>query len=830
MERTTIDFGIDLGTTNSEIALFKGNEVEVIKNNLNAEYTPSAVWIDKKNHLHVGQTAKDRAESDPDNTAREFKLHMGKETSFSFAASGRGLTAPELSAEVLKSLRADVGHRLGEKIDTAVITVPAAFDLPQCEATKQAAKLAGFESSPLLLEPVAAAMAYGFQSRSDNVYWLVYDFGGGTFDAALIQCRDDIIQVVNHAGDNYLGGKLIDWAILDDLMTPAMLRAHPMPGFNRGDKKFRQIVAKLKWAAETAKIQLSREDQVMCTVEDLVDERGQTFEFEMQFSRNDLARVSEPFIVRSINLARKVLAEKNLPPSAVEHLLLVGGTTLMTVLRERLKRGAEGLEIPQKFDIDPITVVARGAAIFAAGQPRPVVLRREDVEVGDFILDIHYKPMGVDLDPFVAGQVRSSENLSIEGHTIEFIEEKSRWTSGRVPLDSQGRFTLNLSAEGGRQNVFHIQVRDARGNPRPSHPNSITYRVGIKDVGDLPLINSIGVAMSDGSVDQLIEKGTPLPARKRSTHYTVREIPSGQQGTVMRIVLVEGENKTRWNRNRMIGSIDIPGDQLHRDLPAGSEVEITVQIDESRLVTASAYVPLLEKEIGASISLEMAELPTARLREEATAEKSRLNDLRLKSRTTGSQRADELFRRIEEERIVNDIDASLRLAEGEKNAPGECQRRLLDLKEALDRIEDELEWPQLVAEAEAGIANAERALDAVKAGSAERARTNSIIEQVRRAIEQKDRDLLKAANQELGINTHQVMQNDPAYWTTLFFQLEIMKGTMKDQSLADGLLNQGRRAIQNGDVEALKASVIQLVHLLPPGTSPAGGNIVTQKR
>src|SRR5215813_10297699 len=254
MSRNTIDFGIDLRTTNSSVAMLKGTDTDVIKNNENLEITPSAVWIDKKGSLFVGRHAKERLIVDSENAASEFKLLMGTNTEISFKRSGRRMKPEELSAEVLKSLKADVMQRTGEDIEAAVITVPAAFDLPQCKATEAAARLAGLKVSPLLQEPVAAAMAYGFQHEGKKSFWLVYDLGGGTFDAAIIQVRDGMIQVVNHGGDNQLGGKLIDWRIIEDLLLPTLERNYDLPYFNRGNKRWLSAFAKLKKAAEEAKI------------------------------------------------------------------------------------------------------------------------------------------------------------------------------------------------------------------------------------------------------------------------------------------------------------------------------------------------------------------------------------------------------------------------------------------------------------------------------------------------------------------------------------------------------------------------------------------------
>ena len=223
MTRATIDLGIDLGTTNSCIGLLKGAEVEIIRNNDGQECTPSAVWIDRKDRLHVGQLPRSSTRPTKKTLASNSSCKWARRTTH-LSCSQRNLKPEEMSAEVLKSLLNDARQRLNEEVQAAVITVPADFDLPQCDATRRAAQLAGLSHSPLLQEPVAAALAYGFQSDSDQVFWMVYDLGGGTFDAAVIQMRDGMFRVVNHGGDRHLGGKLIDWAIVEHLLVPAVLR------------------------------------------------------------------------------------------------------------------------------------------------------------------------------------------------------------------------------------------------------------------------------------------------------------------------------------------------------------------------------------------------------------------------------------------------------------------------------------------------------------------------------------------------------------------------------------------------------------------------------
>src|ERR1700675_269192 len=238
MARQTIDFGIDLGTTNSSVAVLEKNGPHVFRNNEGDQITPSAVYIDKNGAVRVGEAAKERLVSEPNDATSEFKLWMGTTQKKSFLRTNRTLTPEELSAEVLKSLKQDVKKNLAEEVEAAVITVPAAFDSTQSIATERAAKLAGIRLSPLLQEPIAAALAYGFQSDRENVFWLVYDLGGGTFAAPVIHVRDGLIQVVNHGGDNDLGGKLIDWAIVEQIFVPQILKENRLSEFKKENPKW----------------------------------------------------------------------------------------------------------------------------------------------------------------------------------------------------------------------------------------------------------------------------------------------------------------------------------------------------------------------------------------------------------------------------------------------------------------------------------------------------------------------------------------------------------------------------------------------------------------
>ena len=815
MTRGTIDFGIDLGTTNSSIAMLQGTQVRVFKNNERFEYTPSAVWMDKQNRFYVGRQAKERLEDDRENAFCEFKLQMGTNTEYAFGRNGHRVKPEELSAMVLQSLKADVKQAIGEKVQASVITVPAAFERPQCEATKKAAQLAGFAISPLLQEPVAAALAYGFQSLSDKVFWLVYDFGGGTFDAAVIQVRDGVIQVVNHGGDNHLGGKLIDWEIVDQLLIPAVAKEYRLTNFNRGNPKWIGAIAKLKLYGEEAKIRVSRDESAEIIVDYLCkDDRGDPVRFEYELKQSDVGRLAEPFIIRSINTCKKVLSEKRLGYGDIEKVLLVGGPTFMPCLKEYLADPQSGLGIALEYSVDPMTVVAQGAAIFA-GTQRFEGIMPQPVAEGQYAIQLEYKPMDAETEPLVGGKVIGSKDENLSGFTIEFVnaDAHSQWRSGKISLGPNGDFITTLWAEKGRANNFLIELCDKTGTRHETVPDHLTYTIGTV-LTDPMLIHSVGVALANNEAAVFFEKGKPLPARHRGIFRTVIELRRGQSGDVIKIPVIEGENK-RADRNRLIGSLVIPATQIKRDMPAGADVEITIQMDRSGLMITKAYIPILDEEYEKVIKYDKSEPNPETLKKEIDLEKMRLEEARKKAQNVGDLKALESLQRIERERMVHDVDASLIASNVDRDAADKCEKRLLDLKLAVDEVEEALEWPALLAEAEEELKSTREIIQQY-GSSSDKQNLVTLERETTQALETRDADLLRRKNTELSGLRFRVLRERPEFLVGWLQYLEEHKATMRDRSQAEQLIGQGNRAINNNDLQGLKAAIQQLVTLLPP--------------
>jgi molecular chaperone DnaK len=785
MSRTTINVGIDLGTTNSSIAIFDGMEIQVIRNNANTDCTPSAVWIDKNSRLFVGAPAYKRLEVDPGNAFAEFKLQMGTDTAYKFLQSGRTLRPEELSAEVLKSLKGDMQRVKAEDLQAAVITVPAAFEMPQTQATKNAAQLAGLSHTPLLQEPVAAAMAYGFQSKSDKIFWLVYDFGGGTFDAAVVSIRDGVIQVVNHEGDNHLGGKLIDWEIVNQLLVPALLKERQLADFRRANPKWISAFAKLKYHAEEAKIQVSKDEAATIFIDFLCnDDKGEPVSFEYELQRRDVERLMEPFVLRSINISRKVLTEKRLGPANIEKILLVGGPTQAPYLRKRLADSNEGLGIALDFSIDPMTVVARGAAVFAATQR----LAAPPAKAGELAIDLDYKPVGSDPEPMVAGRVATPVGGSLAGYTVEFVNSGVRppWRSGKIGLAPDGAFVA---------------------------PDRLTYRIDL-DTGDPPLTHTLGVALANNKMEAFIEKGTPLPARRRRILKTTAEAKRGDSGDLIRVPVVEGGNLHRADRNMLIGTLKIDASKIRRDIPAGSEIEVTIEIDQSRLIRTKAYIPWIDEEFEDVFVYKKEKRTPNELKAEADNEKKRLENVRQKAKAVPADKAQETLQRIDGERMVHDVDTALGSVEDDPDAADKCDKRLLDLRQAIDDVEDALGWPDLIREAEEEIKSIKEVVRQFGKAS-DREMATALEQEAREAIKVHDPDLLRRKIGEISSLRIRILGEKPEFWVGLLKQLEGMQNAMRDRNQADSLINMARKAINSNDVVGLKSAVRQLIALLP---------------
>lgn len=345
--------GIDLGTTNSCVAVFEGGEPVVIPNAEGSRTTPSVVAFSKTGERMVGQVAKRQAISNPDRTIISIKRHMG--SNYKVSIDGKSYTPQEISAMILQKLKADAESYLGTKVTQAVITVPAYFSDAQRQATKDAGKIAGLEVLRIINEPTAAALAYGLD-KEINQKVLIYDLGGGTFDVSILEISDGVFEVLATSGDTRLGGddfdqKIIDW-IVDTFKADTGIDL-------RSDKMAMQ---RLKEAAEKAKIELSSMTSTNINLPFLSADANGPKHFDATLTRAKFNEMTASLVERTIGPMRQALNDAGLKPDQIDKVLLVGGSTRIPAVVDAV-RNFVGKE-PFK-GINPDECVAIGAAVQA---------------------------------------------------------------------------------------------------------------------------------------------------------------------------------------------------------------------------------------------------------------------------------------------------------------------------------------------------------------------------------------------------------------------------------------------------------------------------------
>ena len=345
--------GIDLGTTNSCVAVFEGGEPIVITNPEGARTTPSVVAFAKNGERLVGQVAKRQAVTNPDKTVASIKRKMGTDSKVTI--DGKSYTPQEISAMVLQKLKADAEAFLGEPVTEAVITVPAYFKDAQRQATKDAGKIAGLEVKRIINEPTAAALAYGMDKEGDKDQTImVFDLGGGTFDVSILEISDGVFEVLATAGDNKLGGDDFDQRIIDWMAN----KFQQENGVDlRNDK---MVLQRLKDAAEKAKIELSGMTSSNINLPFITATAAGPLHFEATLTRAEFDRITADLVDRCMEPTRKALSDAGKSVSDIEKVLLVGGSTRIPAVQEAVKKftGKEPFK-----GINPDECVALGAAI-----------------------------------------------------------------------------------------------------------------------------------------------------------------------------------------------------------------------------------------------------------------------------------------------------------------------------------------------------------------------------------------------------------------------------------------------------------------------------------
>ncbi|HEX3327246.1 MAG TPA: molecular chaperone DnaK [Actinomycetota bacterium] len=370
--------GIDLGTTNSVVAVMEGGEPTVIPNAEGGRTTPSVVAFSRSGEILVGEVAKRQAITNPDRTIRSIKRDMGKDHKRDI--DGKAWTPQEISARILMKLKTDAESYLSDKVTEAVITVPAYFDDAQRQATKEAGQIAGLEVLRIINEPTAAALAYGLDKTQGDQTILVFDLGGGTFDVSLLELGDGVFEVKSTSGNTNLGGDDWDQRVIDHLVKTFK----DQNGVDLSQDKM--ALQRLKEAAEKAKIELSSVQQTTINLPFITATQQGPLHLELTLTRSEFDRMTEDLLDKCKGPFDQAIKDAGISVDKIDHVILVGGSTRMPQVRNLVKDLTGGQEPHQ--GVNPDEVVAVGAAIQAG------VLKGDVKDV--LLLDVTPLSLGVE--------------------------------------------------------------------------------------------------------------------------------------------------------------------------------------------------------------------------------------------------------------------------------------------------------------------------------------------------------------------------------------------------------------------------------------------------
>lgn len=816
-----IQIGIDFGTTNSEIAINNDGNIELVKNIFGDEYTPSVFGIDKAKNKVVGKRAyeklyKDASEEEFLNNKAEVKRLMGTAESVNFPRINQDMTPEEISAEILKSLKSDVSRKYSDfETRTAVITIPAYFSTLQAEATKRAGNLAGFEYVVLLQEPIAAAMAYGFMNAK-NENWIIYDLGGGTFDVALISSKEGALSVLSHNGDNFLGGKDFDWLVVDKIIVPAILEKHEIEDFNRGNPKFQSVFAKLKYIAENAKMYLSQYEKTNLEIEGIGDdESGNEIYVTVELTRKRFEQLIKPEVDKTIELTKDVIKESGVKQSTIHKIVLVGGSAQIPYIKDRLIRE---FKITIDSSVDPLTVVARGACIFATSQriPKEFLNKAKETTADTKTLVLNYESLTSEEEETVTGVVEELKDSDDE-YYVQIQSEGKFYSGSKIRLKG-GKFFDTIALEPQKTNLFWIFLFDKGGNTVPIDPDSFTITHGLSVTG-APIPYSIGVAVAkrDGNdgfaltevFEPFFEKNSILPLRETKTYKTIKKLEKGDTENALPIKVYEGESKTP-EQNNFICDLKITGKNLPYDLPGGTEVEITIEVNESREVTVEAFIPTIDLSLNARATIHAEDINIEQIESDLHVQRERIKTIEANCTTK---------ERSKLENTVQSVDTSISNAQIDQEEKRKAHKQIKDLKVKLDQIEEAKKMPQLTKEFNESIVDVQKVLETLGDDKDKNVNNNqleTLKEEGKKAIESKDKHLLVRVNEQIKELGMRVVLSNPAMWVHQFEKLTAENHTFLNEKEANYFITKGKRAVELGDVDELKRCVHGLIRLLPP--------------
>ena len=591
--------GIDLGTSNSAVVGNRGGRLELFKAISGEDVLASVVMCDRSGSRYVGKRAYDQLRTAPKGIAARFKRLLGTSTLLPFGPEDGTITPEDASAEVLRQLIKQVRSQVGDAVfEGAVVTVPAAFNQMQSEATIRAAHEAGLERVGLLQEPIAAALACIERPESRNGLFLVYDLGGGTFDVALVRAIDGAVSIEAHEGINMLGGSDFDRMLIDATVRPWLEQTFKLPADWHTLPDYRRLIALAAANAEQAKIELSSAREAIIFVSEhdarAIDLNGREMFVEVMVTRGDLEELVGDKIDQSIALCRKVIADNGYATGDIDKVVLIGGPSRMPIVRERVP--AE-LGVATDLDIDPMTAVARGAAIYAESR-----VWSEGEAAGKQSRVKHEAGAAVSYD-FEArttkerARIRVTASGDATGLRVSAAASDGR-DYGERAVGEAPIFVVQL---GEGETKVAMTVTDGSGaRVEEACAELVVTRVAAVAAG-APCTSTISVKVEDGDgtrainvLEPLLRKGETLPKTGAKTLRAGRRLDPGSAEWIDVELFEQAEGVQEPEANLLIGSFRLSGEDLPAyaaPLKPGEQVILHWSVDDSQLIRCSIELP-----------------------------------------------------------------------------------------------------------------------------------------------------------------------------------------------------------------------------------------------
>lgn len=820
MQSNTINFGIDLGTTNSLITKFQNGTVEIFKNPISLKETLPSVVAFRKGRIIVGDKAKEFIEKDPENVVSSFKRKMGTSQQYFIPNIEETRSAIELSSMVLKELKNFV--YTGESIDSVAITIPASFDTIQSNATKKAGYEAGFSEVVLLQEPIAASLA--FANKNEGVFdlvgqWLVYDLGGGTFDVTLIRIEDEEMKVIDHEGDNFLGGVDFDALIVEKIISVYL---ESIGKFNNliddlksAKGKYNKLYYILLHKAEEIKITLS--NQLSAEIEfEITDDEDTEHEVFLTIHREQFEAIIREKIEYSLQMLTAIIDRNQLSIKDINQVILVGGSTYIPLVRNMIQ---DILGISVNASIDPTTAVAVGAGYYAGSKTKDKTSQntQKTTEKLNFSNELNikmaYQKTSRDSEEFFAAAISGN----YEGLFYRITRTDSGFDTGLKAIKDRVSEMLRLIPNS--NNSFQFKVFDSQNNAISLDIPPIEILQGKFSVYGQPLPNDICIEVDDfenntTKLELIFQKNAVLPLKKTIVREITKTIARNSDNKVI-INILEGSRFAMPSSNLPIGVIELSGKTIETDLIKGSDIEITLEMTESRDLKITAVLLINDQEISELFNPSERKIYLTRLKDEID-DLLRLarQELRRSEYKEEYENAAKLASIVEELEKMQKRVGVLKPDDvtDEKYQIEERKRRIaatLDSSEQSNRLAG-------IKESYFAEKTACEALLTEKGNEKLRLRFENIISKEKEFMSAQSAFIVRGKTEELRSLSWEIQKQDPMMWVSLFHYYSSLPIELySDRKKMKKYTEIGEKALERQNYDELKIAVYGLYELLP---------------